>query len=197
MSDYEKPDFWSNKARKEGYPARSVYKLEEIDEKFHLFRKGLKILDIGAAPGSWSLWALKKLGGTGFLAAVDIQQILITPSFDNYVFLHGDMFSEEIRKKIFELGPYNIVMSDAAPFTSGNRSIDIARSEAIVETVLEYAKTVLSPDGSLVAKLFVGGGERALIDALKINFKAARAFKPKSCRPGSFETYLIGTGFKN
>ncbi|MDO9585872.1 MAG: SAM-dependent methyltransferase, partial [Syntrophales bacterium] len=78
-STYEKPDFWSIKARKEGYPARSVYKLEELDKKFSIIRPGARVLDIGAAPGSWSLWVLKRLAGRGFLAAVDLQGLGISP----------------------------------------------------------------------------------------------------------------------
>jgi len=196
MSTYEKPDFWAQKAKKEGYPARSVYKLQEIDEKFHLFRKGLRVLDIGAAPGSWSLWVLKKLGGSGFLSAVDLSPLGMKPPFDNFMFIQGDLYDPAVREALVAKGPYNLVISDAAPATTGNRLVDQGASESIVEAVIDYGLGALAPGGALVAKIFQGGAERELIDRLKQSFTQARAFKPQACRSESFETYLVGTGFK-
>ena len=196
MSTYEKPDFWAQKAKKEGYPARSVYKLQEIDEKFHLFRKGIRVLDIGAAPGSWSLWVLKKLAGSGFLSAVDLQPLGMKPPFDNFMFIQGDLYDPAVREALVAKGPYNLVISDAAPATTGNRLVDQGASESIVEAVIEYGLGALAPGGALVAKIFQGGAERELIDRLKQSFSQARAFKPQACRSESFETYLVGTGFK-
>ncbi len=195
MSSYEKPDFWAKKAKTEGYPARSVYKLMELDEKFRIFKPGLRVLDIGAAPGSWSLWALKRLKGTGFLSAVDLSPLGMTPPYDNFFFVQGDLYADATKAALREKGPYDLVMSDAAPATSGNRSLDTDRSEAIVEAVIAYAEEFLVPGGSLVAKLFVGGGERELLDRIKTRFREARGFKPKACRSESFETYLVGLGF--
>jgi len=196
MSTYEKPDFWAQKAKKEGYPARSVYKLQEIDEKFHLFRKGIRVLDIGAAPGSWSLWVLKKLAGSGFLSAVDLQPLGMKPPFDNFMFIQGDLYDAAVREALVAKGPYNLVISDAAPATTGNRLVDQGASESIVEAVIEYGLGALAPGGALVAKIFQGGAERELIDRLKESFTQARAFKPQACRSESFETYLVATGFK-
>ena len=196
MSTYEKPDFWAQKAKKEGYPARSVYKLQEIDEKFHLFRKGIRVLDIGAAPGSWSLWVLKKLSGSGFLSAVDLQPLGMKPPFDNFMFIQGDLYDPAVREALVAKGPYNLVISDAAPATTGNRLVDQGASESIVEAVIEYGLGALAPGGALVAKIFQGGAERELIDRMKLSFTQARAFKPQACRSESFETYLVGTGFK-
>lgn len=195
-SSYEKPDFWSQKAKKEGYPARSVYKLEEIDAKFRLFRRGVKVLDIGAAPGSWSLWILKKLGGSGFLAAVDLQPLGMKPPFDNFHFVRGDLYDPAVRAELLGRGPFDLVVSDAAPATTGNRLVDQGASESIVDAVIEYAKESLAPGGALVAKLFQGGSEREFLDRLKRDFAEARCFKPKACRAESFETYLVATGFR-
>ena len=196
MSSYEKPDFWAQKAKKEGYPARSVYKLEEIDRKFGLARKGQRILDIGAAPGSWSLWVLKRLGGTGFLAAVDLQELGMQAPFPNFRFLRGDLHAPEIRAELLSLGPYDLVLSDAAPATTGNRLVDQGGSEAIVEAVIDYGLACLAPGGALVAKIFQGGAEAGLLKRLRGSFAQARGFKPEACRSESFETYLVATGFK-
>jgi 23S rRNA (uridine2552-2'-O)-methyltransferase len=195
-SIYEKPDAWSIKARKEGYPARSVYKLEELDKKFGILRPGARVLDIGAAPGSWSLWVLKRLDGKGFLSAVDLQPLGISPAYDNFYFLRGDLYDAAVKAALAERGPYDAVLSDAAPATSGNRGLDTDRSEAIVEAVLGYADELLKPGGTVVAKLFMGGGQRELLDRMKLSFSSARAFKPEACRSVSFETYLIGQGKK-
>lgn len=196
MSSYEKPDFWTEKAKKEGYPARSVYKLAEIDGKFRLFRKGARVLDLGAAPGSWSLWILKLLAGTGFLTALDLQPLGMSPAFPNFQFLRGDLHEAAVRAALLAEGPYDIVVSDAAPATTGNRLVDQCASEAIVEAVIDYAEESLSAGGGFVAKLFLGGGERALLERLRARFDKARGFKPEACRNESFETYLVATGFR-
>lgn len=192
MASYDKSDFWAIKAKKEGYPARSVYKLMELDKKFSLLKPGSRILDIGAAPGSWSLWTLKRLGDRGFLAAVDLQPLGISPAATNFTFLRGDLYDQAIRTALAAFGPYDLVMSDAAPSTSGNRGLDTDRSESIVEAVLDYADEMLRPGGKVVAKLFVGGGERELLDRMKKSYSTARGFKPSACRTVSFETYLVG-----
>ncbi len=198
MAGYEKPDFWALKAKKEGYPARSVYKLEEIVAKFGLMKAGSTpaILDIGAAPGSWSLWILRRLAGAGKLAAVDIQDLGIAPPDANFSFIKGSILDEAIRARLRELGPYSLVVSDAAPSTTGNRLVDQSRSEELVESVTDLALEVLAPGGSLVMKIFQGGEEKRLITGLKAHFTQARGFKPEACRAISFETYLIATGFK-
>lgn len=196
MSSYEKPDFWAQKAKKEGYPARSVYKLAEIDAKFSLVRKGMRILDIGAAPGSWSMWILKRLAGSGFLAAVDLQELAIAGPAANFLFVRGDLYDEGVRSRLLAAGPFGLVLSDAAPATTGNRIVDQGASEAIVEAVVDYAASSLAPGGAMVAKIFQGGAEAALLKRLRASFAQARGFKPEACRSESFETYLVATGFK-
>ncbi|GAB1456364.1 RlmE family RNA methyltransferase [Spirochaetota bacterium] len=191
-SSYEKPDFWSIKAKKDGYPARSVYKLEELDKKFKLLKPGFSVLDIGAAPGSWTLWVLRRLDASGFLASVDLQPLGISPSQDNFFFIQGDLYDSTVKTALLAHGPYDLVLSDAAPATSGNRGLDTDRSEALVEAVLDYADEFLKPGGTVIAKLFMGGGQRELLDRMKKTYESARAFKPEACRTESFETYLIG-----
>jgi 23S rRNA (uridine2552-2'-O)-methyltransferase len=189
---YEKADFWAQKAKKDGYPARSVYKLMELDKKFKLIKANARILDIGAAPGSWSLWVLERLDGKGFLSAVDLQPLRIDSARDNLFFVQGDLYDPAVKAAIAAHGPYDLVMSDAAPGTSGNKGLDTDRSEAIVEAVLDYASEFLRPGGHVVAKLFIGGGQREILDRIKKEYDTARAFKPESCRSESFETYVLG-----
>lgn len=203
MAGYDKPDFWSQKARKEGYPARSVYKLAEIAAKFGLLpagkggpASGPAVLDIGAAPGSWSLWLLRNLAGKGKVVAVDIQDMIIPAGAVNFRFIKGSILDQAIRATLQESGPYSLVVSDAAPSTTGNRLVDQSRSEELVEAVKDLALEVLAPGGALVMKIFQGGEEKRLITELKKNFSQARGFKPEACRSESFETYLVATGFK-
>jgi len=200
MAGYDRPDFWTLKAKKEGYPARSVYKLEEIIRKFGLLKlsggtSGPAVLDIGAAPGSWSLWILRQLKGAGSLTAVDIQDLGISPADSNFRFFKGSILDETMRKNLRDAGPYNLVVSDAAPSTTGNRLVDQSRSEELVEAVMGLALEVLAPGGALIMKIFQGGEEKRLIASLKQNFAQARGFKPEACRAESFETYLVASGF--
>lgn len=231
MTIYKKPDHWQLKARKEGYPARSVYKLKEIDEKFgfftqHLFSQnkddkggkntekicaGLKILDLGAAPGSWSLYILRKTAvgkGAGFLAAADLSPL--SREFDkrlfnkdNFFFIQGDITAQEVRETLLSKGPYTAIISDLAPSTTGNHTVDAARSYALAEEVINYAESVL-PDGrpalitggNLLVKVFQGGDSAELLKRIKTMFKTAKSFKPVACRGESVETYYIGLGRK-
>jgi len=234
MADYKKPDHWQLKARKEGFPARSVYKLKEIDEKFNLLktpggqsRINFRVLDIGAAPGSWSLYVLRKIAGTyseprrgeasgtsneisrgttGFLAAVDLSPL--SREFDsyeknrglfdsdNFFFLQGDITASESRETLFSKGPYNLIISDAAPGTTGNHMLDSARSLELAETVIGCAEAALTSGGNLVVKIFQGSGTDLLLKRMKTLFKTAKSFKPEACRGESVETYYIGLGFK-
>ncbi|GHU38507.1 ribosomal RNA large subunit methyltransferase E [Spirochaetia bacterium] len=203
-NEYAKPDSWSLKAQKEGYPARSVYKLQEIDEKFHLFRHNFqegaplfKALDLGAAPGSWSLWTLRKIKSAGFVTACDLQPLSRTFDkglFDggNFFFLQGDMTVPENYAKISGTGPFNLIISDAAPFTSGNRSLDTARSLELAENALHYGETCLRRGGNFCVKIFQGGETAGYIKKLRLMFGTVQTYKPKACRSSSFELYAIG-----
>ncbi|MDR2144455.1 MAG: RlmE family RNA methyltransferase [Treponema sp.] len=213
MASYEKPDFWSLKAQKEGYPARSVYKLIEIDGKFGLLGKASqgrpRILDLGAAPGSWSLYILRRFkphvstdaGEPPLLTAVDIQNL--SRRFDkglfdrkDFFFIRGDFGSAEVRDIVSGRGPYTVLLSDAAPATTGNRTVDTQRSLALAEQVLAYADSVLAPGGNLAMKVFQGSGAEDLPARLRERFTGVRSFKPKTCRSDSFETYFLGLGKK-
>lgn len=206
MADYAKSDFWSLKAQKEGYPARSVYKLRELDEKFGLLpspRKeppgSFRVLDLGAAPGSWSLYVLRKLAAGACLVAVDLAPL--SRQYDhglfegeNFFFIRGDMTEGETREAVLMRGPYRLLVCDAAPATTGNRRVDTLRSLELAETALDYAEASLEKGGNLAVKVFQGGGTEALLGRVRSLFKTGRACKPQACRSGSFETYYLGLG---
>jgi 23S rRNA (uridine2552-2'-O)-methyltransferase len=208
MAHYEKLDFWSLKAQKEAYPARSVYKLLEIDEKFKLIPKkqeyisrNFKVLELGAAPGSWSLYVLRNLAGRGFLAACDISPLsrrMDAGLFNekNFFFMQADIFDPDTQAGLTAQGPFSLILSDAAPSTSGGRSLDTARSMEIARTALAYSASALRKGGSLCVKIFQGAETADLIKETRHEFELLKTFKPKACRSSSFETYMIGLGFK-
>ena len=212
MAEYSKPDHWSLKAQKEGFPARSVYKLKEMDEKFGFLKKSrspIRVLDLGAAPGSWSLYVLRKLAspaGTGGPSPVSLVAVDLSPVsrqydqglFDkpDFCFFQGDFTLGEIREAILSHGPYNLILSDAAPATTGNRSVDTLRSLDLAETVLDYAGTALAKGGNLAVKVFQGGDTGSLLKTIRGLFETGKSFKPQACRNESFETYYLGLGKK-
>jgi 23S rRNA (uridine2552-2'-O)-methyltransferase len=191
-----KADYYWRKSKEEGYPARSVYKLQELQEKHTLVKPGNRVLDLGCSPGSWSLMILDILGGNGTLTGVDLNEpdkkLLSRKGFR---FILGDFFKEETLAAIAAHGPYDAVLSDAAPSTSGNRTTDTARSLEIGLRVLEIADRVLAPGGSMAVKIFQGGEERQVLERMKARFAEARAFKPKASRSDSMEIYFAARGF--
>lgn len=189
----EHADFYTLKAKKEGYPARSVYKLEEIQQKFKILQPGNTVLDVGAAPGSWTLYTQRKiLQGRGAIVAVDLQPLALTPIPHGVTFYQGDAFSPEIQDKLIEAGPYDTIISDAAPATTGNKAVDTARSEGLAESVVALAVEHLKKSGNLVIKIFQGGGEQRITRLMREHFSKVKAFKPQACRNESFEVFLIG-----
>lgn len=195
-SSYEKPDFWSQKAFKEGYPARSVYKLKEIDEKFNFFKSSSVVLDLGAAPGSWTTYLLRNLGENGKVVSCDLNPLSKSVKGDNLTFLQGDLNAPEIRHQIKALGPFDCVVCDAAPKTTGNKTVDTLRSKGLVEMAIYYAETMLKTGGNFCVKIFQNGDQGELLKKMRTIFTSAKGFKPQACRSESFETFLIGVGKK-
>ena len=190
-------DSYTLRARKDGYPARSVYKLEEIQKQFTIIKKGDTVLDVGAAPGSWTLYTNNVLlKGMGKIVAVDLNPLNINPIPHTVISYVGDAFGSEIRPKLIKHGPYDAIISDAAPLTTGNRGVDTARSEHLAEQVILLGTEHLKTGGNLVVKLFQGGGEQELMKQLRTLFTRAKIVKPKACRDDSFEVYLVGVGRK-
>jgi 23S rRNA (uridine2552-2'-O)-methyltransferase len=209
IGNYAKPDFWALKARKEGYPARSVYKLREIDEKFGLLRRAgegdFRALDLGAAPGSWSLYMLRKFSRRNpkppgpDLTAIDLAPLSRQYDQglfggDTVCFIQGDMNTPENREMILNRGPYNLILSDAAPATSGNHSVDSFRSLELAETALDYAENALARGGNMAVKIFQGEDTGSFLKRVREIFTSGKSFKPQACRRESFETYFLGLG---
>jgi 23S rRNA (uridine2552-2'-O)-methyltransferase len=194
----KQPDYYARLAKSKGYPARSVFKLEEIQQKYAIMKSGDTVLDIGAAPGSWSLFASRTVGKHGTVVAVDLKQLddQVVQKVPNLELITGDIFSLDVEAAIGEHGPYDVVVSDAAPSTSGNKTADAGRSFTLVTRVLELCGTVLKPGGNLVVKLFQGGYEQELIQAARERFKKVKTYRPQATRKPSVEIYIIGWGKK-
>ena len=195
-NSYEKPDYWSQKAFSEGYPARSVYKLKEIDEKFGMIKKNYTVLDLGAAPGSWTTFLLRKMDGSGKVVSCDLNPLSKSVKGDNLTFLQGDLFAPEIRNQIKAVGRSDLVVCDAAPKTTGNRTVDTARSEQLVEMAVWYAQAMLKQGGNFAVKIFQNGDQQAILKSMREIFTSASGFKREACRSESFETYLVGINKK-
>ncbi|MBO5100547.1 MAG: RlmE family RNA methyltransferase [Treponema sp.] len=195
-NSYEKPDYWSRKAFSEGYPARSVYKLKEIDEKFGMIKKNSTVLDLGASPGSWTTFLLRSLDGKGKVVSCDLNPLAKDVKADNLIFIQGDLNENEIRESIKKEGPFDLVVCDAAPLTTGNRVVDTARSQGLVKMAIYYAQTMLKPGGNFAVKIFQNGDQQNLLKMMREIFQTAKGFKPVACRSESFETYLIGINKK-
>lgn len=189
----DKADSYTQRAHREGYPARSVYKLEEINSTHRLIKPGDSVLDVGAAPGSWTLYTHRELiKGRGKIVSVDLNPLSLDPIPPTVISFTGDAFSKEIRGKLVEEGPYDAIISDAAPMTTGNRIVDTTRSEYLAEQVVLLAKEQLKEHGNMVVKIFQGGGEQEVLKSMREIFQKAKAFKPKASRDDSFEIFLVG-----
>ena len=193
---YSESDFWTKKAFKEGYPARSVYKLEEINKKFSLFGSLACVLDLGAAPGSWTSFLIRNLKENATIVSVDLKPLDSKIKDDRLIFIQGDMTDKKIIAKIEEKKPFDAVVCDVAPYTTGNKALDVVRQNDLAFMAKDYAIRMLKPGGSFVTKIFQGQEMNLLVKELKNKFEIVRTFKPIACRKNSIETYIIGKNFK-
>ena len=195
MGRRTQPDAYYQKAKDEGYAARSVYKLKEIDRRYGLLRRGAKVLDLGCHPGSWLQWTSRKVGPGGLVVGVDIQPLKVELA-QNARFIQADLFELEA-ERLREYAPaYDLALSDAAPRTTGVAHADTAKSHAMAEKALELAGELLVPGGSVVVKIYFGPGADDLIRRVKMEYKLGKAHKPSASKSQSKETYLVGRGFK-
>jgi 23S rRNA (uridine2552-2'-O)-methyltransferase len=193
---YSQNDYYTKKAKAERYPARSVYKLEEIDKKYNLIKVGDKVLDLGCAPGSWLMYIAKKAEK---VVGVDVLDMKIKIP-QNAIFLKKDIMSFVPQGGIPLCGDipdkYNVMVSDLAPSTSGIEFVDEERSLEYCERALKIAQRVLNKGGNFLCKIFEGEGTEEFFKKVKDNFEFAKRFKPKASRKWSREIYVIGKGFK-
>ncbi|RLB97618.1 MAG: RlmE family RNA methyltransferase [Deltaproteobacteria bacterium] len=189
-------DHYTRKARKDKYPARSVYKLEEIQKKFRVIKKGDRVLDLGCAPGSWLLYAAELTGDQGEVVGIDQKPVAIQTPEHVKVFT-GDAL-DELDIVVGMLGKgYNAVISDMAPGTTGNKTVDAARSMGLCEAALNLAGAVLKPGGSFICKVFQSGEVKQFSDEVRKRFAQQKTFKPQSSRKASKEIFIIGLNLKN
>lgn len=185
-------DSFGRRAKKEGFPARSVYKLEELDQKFKIFSPNQRVLDLGCHPGSWLIYAARKVGPKGKVVGVDLQKT--TPPAPHVLTLEQDIFQIDPKEFCQEHGPFDVVMSDMAPATSGARDVDHLRSMALAERALEFAHACLVPGGSFLVKIFMGGELDPFVLARKKEFSKVSRLRPKGTRSESREIYVICQG---
>jgi len=186
-------DHYTRQAKKDKYPARSVYKLKEIQQKNRIIRKGDAVLDLGCAPGSWLQYAAEVAGPTGRVVGIDLKPVTIALP-DQVEVLTGDIYEMLAELKADAGSGYNVVLSDMAPATTGSKHVDAARSMGLCEAALYVAKDVLRPGGRFVCKIFQVPDFQAFLAEVRQSFKKQKIFKPQSSRKASREIFIIGLG---
>lgn len=190
---YNPQDHYFKKAKQNNFAARSVFKLEEIDNKFKILRPKQIILDLGASPGSWSQYCSQKIGHDGKILGIDLKPV--TAKISNAVFIQADLRDINLEQIIKEHGfkpPFDLVISDMAPSTTGIRMTDQARSYDLCELALDISRQFLKKDGHFVCKLFHSDDFTKLRDQIKSEFQQFHAVKPDSTRKISKEIFLVG-----
>ncbi|SET23493.1 23S rRNA (uridine(2552)-2'-O)-methyltransferase RlmE [Thorsellia anophelis] len=189
-------DQFVKQAQKKGLRSRAWFKLEEIQQTDKIFRQGITVVDLGAAPGGWSQYAVSQIGGNGRVIACDI---LPMDSIAGVDFLQGDFREEAVLDALLErVGEkkVDLVMSDMAPNMSGTPAVDIPRSMYLVELAIDMAKKVLAPNGNLLVKVFQGDGFDDILKDIRSMFKTVKVRKPDASRARSREVYIVGLGRK-
>ncbi|HEY0712429.1 MAG TPA: RlmE family RNA methyltransferase [Polyangia bacterium] len=186
-------DTFFKKARDQGFAARSIFKLEDIDRRFRLIHNGERVLDLGCRPGSWMQYAVKAVGPHGIVVGLD-RQALPSPVPGTKVLI-GDVYTITDEALLDGQRAYDVVLSDMAPDTTGIRSTDQARSAALVEEALARAERLLAPGGVFVAKIFQGPDVAVIRKRMEARFAEVHLVKPEASRSSSTELYLVGKGF--
>lgn len=180
-------------ARQQGLRSRAAFKLIELDDRFHLIKRGAVVVDLGSAPGGWSQVAARR--GAGMVVAMDLLEMDPIPGV---TFLRGDFSAEGADAALIAAvgRQADLVLSDMAPNTTGHAATDHLRIMALAEMALDFARGTLAPGGAFAAKVFQGGSERVILDAMKRDFTAVRHAKPPASRKESSELYVVATGFR-
>ena len=189
-------DPYYQRAKKENFAGRAVYKLKELDDRFHVLKTGAKVLDLGCWPGSWLQYAASVVGPSGALVGADrfaLEIAVPQPGVRQEV---GDVFTMAPERLRGELPGFDVVLSDMAPDTTGVRTTDQARSEALFQRAFDLARSVLLPGGHFVGKLFQGPEWNHLLLDCRRAFTTVRTVKPESSRKDSIEQYVVAMGFR-
>ena len=189
-------DQWVKKARQLGYRSRAYAKMEQIQAKHGIIKPHMNILDLGAAPGSWSQ-VLKQYTSGGKIIAVDL---LVMPPIEGVVFYQGDIEEDSTLSAITKLNNnrlFDLVVSDIAPNTIGIKKVDHLRQLGIVETIIDILPEVLAPSGHFICKVFQGQGSSELLTQARTLFKQVKTYKPEASRPSSPEIYWIGFDYQD
>jgi 23S rRNA (uridine2552-2'-O)-methyltransferase len=189
-------DPYVQRARREGWRSRAVFKLEQIDRKERLLRPGMVVVDLGAAPGGWTQYVTEKLKGRGRVIAVDILPMDVLPEVE---IVEGDFTEDVVYDDLMErLGErrVDLVLSDMAPNISGTKAVDQPRSMYLAELALDFAERVLVKNGDFVCKLFQGEGTDAFIARARSRFRRVKVVKPDASRSGSSEVYLVARNYR-
>ncbi len=182
-------DYYSRKARQEGFPARSVYKLEEFDQRFKLLHPGQKVLDLGCAPGGWTLYAAGRVGPRGRVLGLDLEPP-VSPFPPQVTILQADLLDADIELVTGE-GPFDVVLSDMAPKTIGRREVDQARSLELCRVAWAWAERLLNPGGHFLFKIFQSQDGEAFIRELTPRFAKITRLKPRATRTQSQEIFVL------
>lgn len=194
---YQPKDYFFRKAKEEGLRARSAFKIDEIAKRFHIFKKGQSVVDMGAAPGGFLQIILNEVGPTGFVTGVDLAAIkpLGRPNVKTAVMnVLDDDFHEQL--EALHGGPVDVVVSDLAPKTSGIKDVDEARSLRLAGVALEVSRRRGKPGGHFIAKLFMGGDFEQFRNEVRELFGDVKVVRPEATRGASMEIYLVGLGKK-
>ena len=190
-------DHFFREAKRHGYRSRAAYKLTELDDRWKLLKPGSRVLDCGAAPGSWCQIAAERIGPRGRVIGVDLKPIDPLPNLPTVTLLQGDL-RETPAADLLERagGPFDLILSDMAPFTTGDPRRDHHRSVRLVTFVLDQCPALLAPGGSVVIKVFEGETYPELLTRLRGMFESSKGFKPKASRQESVEMFLVGRGYR-
>lgn len=197
MSNFKVKDHYFHKAKKDNFLARSVYKLEEIDERFKIINKGDQIIDLGYHPGSWIQYTAEKIGKDGMVIGADIKEInnkLL--NLPNVRLFQKDVFTIENMLELGVSDQFDVVLSDMAPNTTGIQSVDQIRSLNLVEMVFSLLPRFLKPGGNLVIKVFESNDAQVFLRSQKKHFEELHNLRPKSVRSVSKEYFVIGKNFR-
>ena len=191
-----KKDFFYKQAKGKGVAARAYFKIEDLDKKHRLIQKNFRVIDVGAAPGSWTQYAQEKVGEKGFILAIDLNPLSIS-TLPNVTFIQKSIFDFEPRDMSQEFGEFDLIVSDVAPRTMGNQTVDHTRSFDLCAHVLSIAKEVLKKNSTMICKMYQGDQTRLFIESMKKVFSEVKIQKPLASRKESREIFVLGRKKKN